>query len=266
MDYNDITLKKPIESKETYDNSMFLCKKIEDIINEKIETQENLIEINTNLKNGIPMENINKIAGPFVEAWAQELFHSIEGEGTEEYRLINVEDGTRLGVADVILQFKKENKILTGNIDVKSTSIDIKSSGKSPNITSYKRIRSAYVEDPDFIFIILSLKHTVYSVENKISNTKNAIMEVKNVKAYDLKYISEADINYNPALGTGQIQIRDIHYVAHEKRDTLEFCIMLDKKFIKSKKGFDEWLKLAVENEYIKITEEVTDYYEHRYK
>ena len=30
------------------------------------------------------------------------------------------------------------------------------------------------------------------------------------INAYDLKFISDADINYNPALGTGQIQIKDM--------------------------------------------------------
>jgi hypothetical protein len=35
------------------------------------------IVINTNLKLGIPMENVNKIAGPFVEAWAYETFAEV---------------------------------------------------------------------------------------------------------------------------------------------------------------------------------------------
>ena len=35
-------------------------------------------------------------------------------------------------------------------------------------------------------------------------------MEIIDYNAYDLKYIGDSDINYNPALGTGQIQIKDI--------------------------------------------------------
>ena len=35
------------------------------------------------------------------------------------------------------------------------------------------------------------------------------VMEIVDFKAYDLKHISEEDLSYNPALGTGQIQIRD---------------------------------------------------------
>lgn len=41
------------------------------------------------------------------------------------------------------------------------------------------------------------------------------VMEIVDYNAYDLKFISDADISYNPALGTGQIQIKDIHYVTY---------------------------------------------------
>ena len=78
----------------------------------------------------------------------------------------------------MILQFKKDNKVLTGNIDVKATSNGIQESGKSPNITSFYRIRTAYVEDPDFMFIILSIKHRVYSKRNEITHLMDGIMEI----------------------------------------------------------------------------------------
>jgi hypothetical protein len=77
-------------------------------------------------------------------------------------------------------------------------------------------------------------------------------MEIVSHNCYDLKYISEKDISYNPALGTGQIQIRDIHYVDIVNRNTWDFCQLLDNKFIKSKNGFDEWLTLAKKYEWIK--------------
>lgn len=69
-------------------------------------------------------------------------------------------------MVDVILQFKKTRKrssSITGHVDIKATSKDIENSGKSPNITSFSRIRSAYVTDPDYVFIILSIKHKVFS-------------------------------------------------------------------------------------------------------
>ena len=79
-----------------------------------------------------------------------------------EYQLIHVEAQERLHMADIILQFKRKRKAelgITAEVDVKATAEDFKDSGKSPNITSFQRIRTAYVEDPDYIFIILSLKH-----------------------------------------------------------------------------------------------------------
>lgn len=122
---------------------------------------------------------------------------------------------------------------------------DIESSGKYPNITSFARIRTAYIEDPDYIFIILSLKHKVYSTRDDQTKMMNGIMEIVDYNAYDLKYLSKSDISYNPALGSGQLQVRDIHYVSITERTTWEFCQLLDEKFIASKKGFNEWYRMA---------------------
>ncbi len=260
MTYEEISFKIPIESSDYLNCSEFVINSVEEIIKGSIKNGMNKIIINTNLKKGLPMENINKIAGPFVEAWAQEIFNFVLEDENNKYNLVSVEDGERLNMADVILQFKRVKKstfqpsVITGNIDVKATSEDIEGSGKSPNITSFKRIRNAYIEDPDYIFIILSLKHKVYSERNYKTNTLDGVMEVVNFHAYDLKLISEKDISYNPALGTGQLQVRDIHYVDIVKkyRNCWEFCQILDKKFISSKKGFLEWLRLAIENEWIK--------------
>ena len=78
------------------------------------------------------------------------------------------------------------------------------------------------------------------------------VMEVVEFNTYDLKYIADADISYNPALGTGQLQVIDIHYVSLQERTTWEFCQLLDRKFIASKKGFDQWLEYAQQNNWIK--------------
>ena len=77
------------------------------------------------------------------------------------------------------------------------------------------------------------------------------IMEIVDFKSYDLKYISKKDLSYNPALGTGQIQLRDIHNVSLEKRTTKEFCELLDVKFLSSKKGFNEFYKYALQNKWL---------------
>lgn len=250
MRYDDLDLKKPRQS-EDYDE----CS---DFVTSAIDARCNQIIINTNLKLGLPMENINKIAGPFVEAWAYETFHGVMEDQNNRYHLINVEAQQRLHMADVILQFQKKRKVesgVTAEVDVKATSEDFESSGRSPNIISFKRIRTAYMEDPDYMFIVLSLKHKVYCTKNAETGLTDGIMEVVAHNAYDLKFLSSADLSYNPALGTGQLQVRDIHYVELTKRTTWEFCELLDRKFIKSRKGFDEWMELARKNEWIKTDE-----------
>ena len=201
------------------------------------------------------MENVNKIAGPFVEAWAMEVFSDLADDRDNKYKLINVESGERLDMADIVLQFEKARErqsSVTGSVDVKATSKDIKNSGKSPNITSFARIRTAYIKDPDYLFVILSIKHRVYSKKDRESDMMMGVMEVVDFNAYDIKYLSHSDISYNPALGTGQIQVRDIHYVTIQHRTVWEFCQLLDRKCIASKKGFHGWFEYAQKNEWIK--------------
>lgn len=111
------------------------------------------------------------------------------------------------------------------------------------------------MEDPDYIFVILSLKHRVYSTKNAVSGLTDGIMEVVAYNVYDLKYLSSPDISYNPALGSGQLQVRDIHYVTLTDQTTWELCRLLDCKFIGSRKGFSEWLQLAKNHGWIKIDE-----------
>ena len=256
MDYESLDFKRPVESSDYAECSAFVTSSIEGIIASAIASGRNKIVINTNLKLGLPMENINKIAGPFVEAWACEVFHEIVEDSANTYQLINVEAQERLNMADVILQFKRQRKIgnsVTAEVDVKATAEDIPSSGKSPNLTSFARIRTAYVEDPDYLFVVLSLKHRVFSQRNAATGLMDGFMEVVGHNAYDLKYISDRDLSYNPALGTGQIQIRDIHYVTHVSRTAWEFCQLLDKKYQASaRRSFDQWLVLAQKNGWIK--------------
>ncbi len=258
MKYDELKFKIPKQCDDYDECSSFVTTSIESIMKAAIQSGRNKIVINTNLKLGLPMENINKIAGPFVEAWAVEVFQYALEDKANIYSLINVEAKERLYMADIILQFKKKRKVesgVTAEVDVKATAEDIESSGKSPNITSFKRIRTAYVDDPDYIFIILSLKHKVYSTKNPTTGLMDGIMEVVAHHTYDLKYLTGSDISYNPALGSGQLQVRDIHYVTLAKRTTWEFCQLLDKKFISSKKGFEEWLKMATVNGWIKTDE-----------
>ena len=70
--YENQNFKVPEESKDYAQASAFVIKSIEGILEEAIKNGQNKIILNTNLRNGLPMENINKIAGPIVEAWAGE--------------------------------------------------------------------------------------------------------------------------------------------------------------------------------------------------
>lgn len=256
MDYDSLDLKKPEQSEDYHECSEFVTTSIEQIIADAIAAGTNKIFIHTNLKLGLPMENINKVAGPFVEAWAFQTFHEVMEDDKNKYNLINVEAQERLHMADVILQFRRQRKIesgITADVDVKATAEDITSSGRSPNVTSFGRIRTAYIEDPDYIFVILSLKHRVYSTRNAKTEMMEGIMEVVGYNAYDLKYLSSSDLNYNPALGTGQVQVRDIHYVTLEVRTTWEFCQLLDQKYMaSSRRSFEQWHQLAARRGWIK--------------
>jgi len=254
-DYNNLTLKIPKESDDYTECSDFVIGAVEGIVRKAMNKGKNKIIINTNLRLGIPMENVNKIAGPFIESWAYETFSDVLEDDDNEYQLINVEAGERLNMADVILQFKRKRKhqsSITANVDVKATSNDIRNSGKSPNITSFARIRTAYIKDPDYLFVVLSIKHKVHSERDQETKMMMGVMEVVNFNAYDLKFLSSQDISHNPALGSGQLQVRDIHYVSRENRSTWEFCQLLDKKCIASRTGFNGWLRYAKQYKWIK--------------
>jgi len=255
VNYMNIIYKIPHESIDYPQISTLVIERISSIIHQAIAKGQNKIFIQTNLKRGLPLENINKVAGPFVEAWALEQFEDLVINTENSYQLVNVQPGKRLDPFDIILQFKRSSSdYVSANVDVKATAEDIITSGKSPNITSFARIRSEYLDDPDYLFIILSLKHKVYGERDSVTGMTNGIMQVNSYAVYDLKYIAGTDLSYNPALGTGQIQIRDIHYVGVEQRTTWEFLQLLDARFIRSK-GEIAWLKLARKHGWIKENE-----------
>jgi len=95
----------------------------------------------------------------------------------------------------------------------------------------------------------------VYSNKNENTGLMDGIMEIVSYNAFDLKLLSSKDISYNPALGSGQLQVRDIHYVTLVERTTWDFCQMIDEKFIKSHNGLKKWLESAIDNGWIKTDE-----------
>lgn len=192
----------------------------------------------------MPLENINKVSDPFVEAWAMEKFEMVCDDKGNKYGLVAVRAGRRLDPFDVVLQFQIEDEEVNADVDAKATSEDIATAGKSPNITSYARIRQSYVRNPDYIFVILSLKHRVYTEQVTEEGITQGVMEVTAFAAFDLKFVADEDLNYNPALGTGQLQVRDIFNVRKTVRTTRQFIELIDQKFLRSK-GVAAWVRLA---------------------
>jgi len=86
-EYTQLDFKIPVESADYLACSDFVLSQIEAIVNDSIQLGKNKIMINTNLKRGLPMENINKVAGPFVEAWAFEIFNDILEDENNKYHL-----------------------------------------------------------------------------------------------------------------------------------------------------------------------------------
>ena len=106
MKYEDMNFKVPVESESYKEDSEFVIEQITQILDRQRQKGDNRIVINTNLRMGLPLENINKIAGPMIEAWAGEVFAGIRDDMNNPFQLINVEAQERLGMADIILQFK----------------------------------------------------------------------------------------------------------------------------------------------------------------
>lgn len=252
MRYEDLNFIIPYESNTYQRDSDFVIKQITDILDERARAGANKIFINTSLRAGLPLENINKIAGPMIEAWACEVFEDALSNG--KYGLICVTPQARLDMADIILQFAASGYEITGSVDVKATAADIATSGLSPNITSFARIRTAYVEQPNFMFIVLSLKHKVYSQHNPITGLVDGVMEIESYHAFDLKFIGEDELRYNPSLGSGQIQIKDINRVSYHYRTTWEMCQLLDQKFLNSsRRNIDDFYREAKKNQWLAI-------------
>ena len=90
MKYEDMIFKIPQESDTYREDSAFVLRQITGILDDRKAVGDNKIIINTNLKLGLPLENINKIAVPMIEAWAGEVFSGIRDDLNNVYSLINV--------------------------------------------------------------------------------------------------------------------------------------------------------------------------------
>ena len=106
MEYDDVRFKIPRESRTYQEDSNFVVEAIESILQDAIDCGLNKIILNTNLKLGLPMENINKIAGPIIEAWAFEIFSDIKDDLNNAYHLVNVESRPRCERYNKVIQLR----------------------------------------------------------------------------------------------------------------------------------------------------------------
>lgn len=88
MKYEDMNFKVPVESESYKEDSEFVIEQITQILDRQRQKGDNRIVINTNLRMGLPLENINKIAGPMIEAWAGEVFAGIRDDMNNPFQLI----------------------------------------------------------------------------------------------------------------------------------------------------------------------------------
>ena len=90
MKYEDMNFKVPVESESYKEDIEFVIEQITQILDRQRQKGDNRIVINTNLRMGLPLENINKIAGPMIEAWAGEVFAGIRDDMNNPFQLINL--------------------------------------------------------------------------------------------------------------------------------------------------------------------------------
>src|SRR4030042_5612599 len=180
--------------------SVYTISLLDNILKNLIKNNESHIHISTNLRKGFPLENINKIAGPFAEAWLQEKIENICLH-PNEYIFSDYEGGARLDFYDIKFHLKNEAIGVDRDIfiDTKSAALDIPTSGLGSNLTSYIRIRNIYLNDSSLRFIMSGLKHRV------TQSPSGLIIEGFNV--FDLMYVADKELSFNKTMGS-QLQIR----------------------------------------------------------
>lgn len=102
------------------------------------------------------------------------------------------------------------------------------------------------------LFLIFSIKYSVNKETTGDDGYSTDKLIIKNFNIYDFKFIADNELSYNPALGTGQIQIKDIHNVKIKQRNVDDLLRLLDTKYLNSsKRTFSDFRKLAVKNKWL---------------
>lgn len=202
----------------------------------------NKVLLSTNLKRGLPVKDIHKLAGPLTDEWVYQVLNEIAENPNNKYGIYCVESKDSSSLDDVSFKIKGINETIL--VDVKSASLEKGNrAGKSSNLTSFRKIRPHYINNPDSIFIILSVKNGPF-IEDDIR--KGFIMTSFNV--FDLKLVKEEELKFNTAMGD-QFQIGNSMKVTQVDRTTSDFINLIDKKY--TDKYSQEKLDKLIANNYI---------------
>lgn len=201
-----------------------IYKIFEEIINDGIK---NKVLLQTNLKRGMPEKDIHKIAGPITDEWVYEMLDDYSNQVSKRYPIENVRSMGSSSLEDVYFEIKdSKNNAIPVLIDVKSASLEKgPSAGKGSNITSFRKIRPHYVNNPNSIFLCLSVKNLPYK-----ENGKRKGFDFVGIHLFDIKLVTENELKLNKRMGD-QFQISNSTNVTQVDRSTQEFIEMIDSKY-----------------------------------
>lgn len=213
-------------SKE-YEISKRLQKYLIEIIKKsQKDNEKNKVKIDTNLECNVPEKDIHKIAGPFIDEWVYETFCNEKEK--DDSIIKNVISKESSSLEDVYVLLDVEGEQFEVLIDVKSAALAKgKNAGKGSNLTSFRKIRPFYVNNPKALFFILSIEH-----KNLVIKEKCHGFELIDCNIFDLKYVVENELMLNTAMGD-QFQISNSMMVTQIERTTEDFIELIDNMFIK---------------------------------
>lgn len=208
-----------------FKTSQRLQKYLIDIIKSAISSSAtNSVKINTNLNCNVPEKDIHKIAGPFIDEWTYEIFHRTSSTYTNIKSVTSKESSS---LEDIDISLELDGTTYDILIDVKSASLAKgNNAGKGSNLTSFRKIRPFYVNNPDAFFFILSIEH-----QSIINNDKCYGFNLMDCNIFDLKYVAENELKFNTAMGD-QFQISNSMKVTQTERTTEDFIALIDKMFL----------------------------------
>lgn len=205
----------------------------------------NKVILSTNLKRGLPVKDIHKIAGPLTDEWVYQVLNDVAEDADNKYGIYDVQSKDSSSLDDVSIRIKGiEETIL---IDVKSASLEKGDrAGKSSNLTSFRKIRPHYIENPESIFLILSIKNGPF-IEDGIRKG----FEMTSFNIFDIKLVKASELKFNTAMGD-QFQIGNSMKVTQIDRSTADFIELIDSKYME--KYSKERLDNLIANNYVTPT------------